>query len=91
MLAGPEGAGKCRLAARLHAAHGWPVVRLDDFYREDDDPDLPRSPIGIPDWDDADSWNADAAVGALRRLVDDGRVEVPVYDIGRRPRSGTAT
>ncbi|MER7073787.1 AAA family ATPase [Terrabacter sp. NPDC000476] len=82
LLTGPSGAGKSRLSARLSAAHGWPVVRLDDFYREADDPDLPRSPLGIPDWDHADSWHAEAAVAALRALVDDGRVDVPVYDIG---------
>ena len=82
LLTGPSGAGKSRLAERLSAAHGWPVVRLDDFYREDHDPHLPRSPLGIPDWDHVDSWHAEAAVDALRRLVDDGRVEVPVYDIG---------
>ena len=82
LLTGPSGAGKSRLSARLSTAHGWPVVRLDDFYREADDPHLPRSPLGIPDWDHAGSWHADAAVDALRRLVDDGEVEVPVYDIG---------
>ena len=82
LLTGPSGAGKSRLAERLSAAHGWPVVRLDDFYREHDDPHLPRSALGIPDWDHEDSWHMDAAVAALRRLVDDGRVEVPVYDIG---------
>jgi len=82
LLTGPSGAGKSRLSARLSATHGWPVVRLDDFYREASDPQLPRSPLGIPDWDHADSWDAQAAVEALRTLVDDGRVEVPVYDIG---------
>jgi len=82
LLTGPSGAGKSRLAARLHHRLGWPVVRLDDFYREIDDPDLPRSPLGIPDWDHADSWDATAAVSALRRLVDSGAVEQPVYDIG---------
>jgi uridine kinase len=82
LLTGPSGAGKSRLAARLSAAHGWPVVRLDDFYREHDDPRLPRSPIGIADWDHIDSWDTDAAVTALRTLVDTGHVEVPVYDIG---------
>jgi uridine kinase len=82
LLTGPSGAGKSRLAERLSAAHGWPVVRLDDFYREHHDPHLPRSPLGIPDWDHIDSWHADAAVEALRQLVDEGRVEVPVYDIG---------
>ncbi|WP_323099232.1 AAA family ATPase [Intrasporangium sp. YIM S08009] len=82
LVTGPSGAGKSRLSERLSAAHGWPVVRLDDFYREHDDPRLPRSPLGIPDWDHIDSWNADAAVAALRTLIDVGHVEVPVYDIG---------
>ncbi len=81
LLTGPSGAGKSRLAARLSAAHAWPVVRLDDFYRERDDPRLPRSPLGIADWDHVDSWDADAAVDALRALVDTGSVDVPVYDI----------
>jgi uridine kinase len=82
LLTGPSGAGKSRLSARLNADHGWPVVRLDDFYREASDPALPRSPLGIADWDHPDSWDAASAVAALRALVDDGAVEVPVYDIG---------
>ncbi len=82
LLTGPSGAGKSRLAERLRAAYGWPVVRLDDFYREHDDPRLPRSPLGIPDWDHVESWNSGAAVDALRTLIDTGHVEVPVYDIG---------
>ncbi|MFC3807438.1 uridine kinase [Terrabacter sp. MAHUQ-38] len=82
VLTGPSGSGKSRLSARLSAAHGWPVVRLDDFYREASDRRLPRSPLGIPDWDHEDSWDAATAVAALRQLVDEGRVEVPVYDLG---------
>ncbi|GAA6526415.1 hypothetical protein IDVR_22110 [Intrasporangium sp. DVR] len=81
LVTGPSGAGKTRLSARLSAALGWPVVRLDDFYREADDPSLPRSPLGIPDWDHVDSWDAHRAVAALRTLVDTGSAEVPVYDI----------
>jgi uridine kinase len=57
-------------------------VRLDDFYREADDPHLPRSPLGIPDWDHIDSWDAHSAVAALKALVDAGSAEVPIYDIG---------
>ena len=91
LLAGPSGSGKSRLSARLSTAHGWPVVRLDDFYREASDPRLPRSPLGIPDWDHEDSWDAEAAVHALRALVEDGRVEVPVYDIGRSAVTGRHT
>jgi uridine kinase len=57
-------------------------VRLDDFYREVDDPHLPRSPLGIPDWDHIDSWDLHAAVASLRALVGTGSAEVPIYDIG---------
>jgi uridine kinase len=81
------------LSARLHAANGWPVVRLDDFYRDGDDPELPTRELGgttIADWDDAASWNADAAVRSLERLVVTGSVEVPVYDIARSAAAGTA-
>ena len=82
VLAGPSGAGKSRLASRLHAAHGWPIFRLDDFYRDLDDPAMPRSTdLGIVDWDHPDSWDGDRAVESLCELVDLGRTETPVYDI----------
>ena len=82
LLAGPSGSGKSRLAARLHAAHGWPVVRLDDFYRNEDDPAMPRDrDLGIVDWDHPASWDAARAVAALVELVDTGRTRTPVYDI----------
>jgi uridine kinase len=82
VLAGPSGAGKSRLAERLHDAHGWPIVRLDDFYRDEDDPAMPRSlELGIVDWDHPDSWNRAAAVEALGTLVEAGSVSTPVYDI----------
>ncbi|WP_082589198.1 ATP-binding protein [Nostocoides sp. Soil756] len=82
VLAGPSGAGKSRLAQRLHAARGWPVFRLDDFYRDEDDPAMPRqAELGIVDWDHPDSWDADRAVAALCELVDAGRTTLPVYDI----------
>ncbi|NHA66717.1 ATP-binding protein [Phycicoccus sp. CMS6Z-2] len=84
MLAGPSGAGKSRLAERLHRARGWPVFRLDDFYRDGDDPRLPRrADLGIVDWDHPDSWDADRAVAALDQLVRTGRCDTPVYDLGR--------
>ncbi|TGN64522.1 ATP-binding protein [Nocardioides eburneiflavus] len=44
VLAGPSGAGKSRLAERL----GLPVLRLDDFYKDGDDPSLPRITSGSP-------------------------------------------
>jgi uridine kinase len=92
VLAGPSGAGKSRLAARLHQAHGWPIVRLDDFYRDQDDPLMPRShELGIVDWDHPDSWNRIAAANALARLVDCGTVDTPVYDLALSRAVGTTT
>ena len=87
LLAGPSGAGKSRLADQV----GLPVVRLDDFYRNGDDEAMPRSPLGIVDWDDPRSWDGDRAVAALEQLCTTGAAELPIYDIaadgtvGHRP------
>lgn len=89
VLAGPSGAGKSRLAERL----GHPVLRLDDFYRQGDDPGLPRIThgpnAGMVDWDDPASWSHDEAVRALHELCTTGAVEVPVYEIALNSRRGT--
>jgi uridine kinase len=87
IVAGPSGVGKSHLGAVL----GWPVLRLDDFYREIDDPRLPVSDLGIADWDDPRSWDAVAAVGAIAELCGGGSTEVPVYDIASSRRTGTRT
>lgn len=81
LVSGPSGAGKSRLCASLAAQHGWPIVRLDDFYRDGDDPSLPMSDLGIPDWDHVDSWRAEDAAAALAQVVDTGRTQTPDYDI----------
>jgi uridine kinase len=87
IFAGPSGSGKSHLAARL----GWPVLRLDDFYRDVDAPEMPRSSLGIVDWDDPASWSAVDAVGAIAELCASGSAEVPVYDIAASRRTGTQT
>jgi uridine kinase len=84
VLAGPSGSGKSRLAQRL----GLPVLRLDDFYRDGDDPDLPHA-FGIVDWDDPASWDCTAAVRCAVRLVRKGSADVPMYDIPTSRRVGT--
>ena len=89
ILAGPSGSGKSRLAARLRARHGWPIVNLDDFYRDHDHPDLPRhEALGIVDWDHVDSWDGPAALAALEELVTTGATEKPVYDISQSRATG---
>jgi uridine kinase len=80
LLCGPSGSGKTHIAARS----GLPVFRLDDFYKDADDPTLPFSEaLGIVDWDDVGAWHADRAVEALETLCRAGSVQVPTYDIGQ--------
>ncbi|MFF8935220.1 uridine kinase [Streptomyces paradoxus] len=88
LLCGPSGSGKSLLAARS----GLPVLRLDDFYKEGDDPTLPLvAESSDIDWDHPDSWDADTAVAAITRLCRTGRTEVPVYDLSLSARTGDET
>ncbi|MFF3321554.1 uridine kinase [Streptomyces sp. NPDC002889] len=83
LLAGPSGSGKSSLAART----GLPVLRLDDFYKEGNDPTLPVVTGSTDiDWDSPLSWDADAAVAAIEELCRTGRTTVPVYDIATSSR-----
>ncbi|MEU1593686.1 uridine kinase [Streptomyces sp. NPDC005708] len=88
LLCGPSGSGKSLVAA----LSGLPVLRLDDFYKEGDDPTLPlvegSSDI---DWDHPDSWDADVAVAAIAELCATGRTTVPVYGISLSARTGEET
>lgn len=88
LLCGPSGSGKSLVAARS----GLPVLRLDDFYKEGDDPTLPlvdgSSDI---DWDHPRSWDADVAVEAIASLCATGSTPVPVYDISKSARTGEET
>ncbi|WP_324788959.1 uridine kinase [Streptomyces sp. H51] len=88
LLCGPSGSGKSLVAARS----GLPVLRLDDFYKEGDDPTLPLvAGSSDIDWDHPDSWDADTAVAAIAELCGTGRTNVPVYDIALSARTGEDT
>ena len=84
VIAGPSGSGKSRLSRRL----GIPVLNLDDFYKNGDDPTLPRLEMGVVDWDDPRSWLHDDALAAIEQLCRDGAADVPVYDIAHDGRVG---
>jgi len=88
VLAGPSGSGKSHLADRL----GLPILRLDDFYKDGEDPTLPRLDLAggepIVDWDDPASWNRDAAVQAVEELCRRGCTDAPLYDIAASARTG---
>ncbi|WP_416966331.1 uridine kinase family protein [Streptomyces sp. Agncl-13] len=86
LLCGPSGSGKSLVSARS----GLPVLRLDDFYKEGDDPTLPQvAGSSDIDWDHPGSWDADVAVAAIVELCRTGRTDVPVYDISLSARTGT--
>jgi uridine kinase len=85
LIGGASGSGKSRIAERS----GLPVLRLDDFYREHDDPALPRLASGEVDWDHPGSWHLDRAVDALEELARTGRTTVPIYDISSSASVGT--
>ncbi|MFJ4622604.1 uridine kinase [Streptomyces sp. NPDC088812] len=88
LLCGPSGSGKSLLAA----LSGLPVLRLDDFYKEGDDPTLPQvAGSSDIDWDHPGSWDADTAVAAITDLCRTGRTNVPVYDLALSARTGAET
>lgn len=78
LLCGPSGCGKTYLAQQT----GLPILPLDDFYRAGDEPDLPRTPDGVVDWEDPRTWDAEAACAAVEELCTTGRVDVPNYVFG---------
>ena len=86
LLAGPSGSGKSHLARRS----GLPVLCLDEFYKDGDDPSCPRhSELGIVDWDDPAAWDAERAVQAIEQICRTGSCDVPAYDISRDRAVGT--
>jgi len=88
VIAGPSGSGKSRLCRRL----GLPVLNLDDFYKDGDDPTLPCVDLAggspIVDWDSPASRDATDALETIERLCRTGSADVPTYDIAQSRRTG---
>ncbi|WP_103062702.1 ATP-binding protein [Actinomyces qiguomingii] len=91
LLTGPSGSGKTSLLRRVGARR----LKLDDFYRDGDEPGMPLLDGSISgadgvtraeaqhaiDWDDSASWDADRAMTAILDLCATGSTTVPVYSI----------
>lgn len=82
LLAGPSGSGKSYIARRTEL----PVLCLDDFYKDGNDPTLPHA-HGIVDWDSPESWDGTAALNAIVELAQFGAANIPIYDIAHSRRS----
>lgn len=87
-MAGPSGCGKSRLSRAATEAGGVATLPLDEFYRNQDHPGLPRT-LGIVDWDDVASWDCDMAIETIGRLLEKGSTDVPLYDISQSLRVGS--
>ena len=85
LIAGASGSGKSRLARQA----GLPCLRLDDYYFDADHPGLPASNLGIADWDDPGSWDAEAALAGVQELLATGELEAPAYSIPESRRIGS--
>lgn len=86
LLAGPSGSGKSHLAR----GSGLPVLCLDEFYKDGDNPTCPRDEaLGIVDWDDPAAWDAGAAMAAITDICRTGSAQVPHYDIAQDRATGS--
>lgn len=89
LIAGPSGSGKSRITSLCADGGRTVALSLDDFYRDVDYPDLPMTPMGIPDWDDVACWDLQHALETLRALLLEGGADIPVYDISQSRRVGS--
>ena len=84
-LAGPSGVGKTRAAHRS----GLPRFSTDAFFRDADDPRVPRR-HGVADWEDIRSYDLDLASTTLRATLLGDRPAIPFYSYAEDRRIGWA-
>lgn len=83
LMAGPSAAGKSTLASQIRQHAGDRHVAEfpgDMYFRDADDPALPKTPSGGVYWDDPQAMHFDEMAESIARLVKDGHADIPVYD-----------
>lgn len=85
LIGGPSAAGKSTLIKTIKQLAGdRKVVDFpgDMYFRDADDPELPKTESGSPYWDDPRAMHFDEMAGAVADLVGKGHADIPVYDFG---------
>jgi uridine kinase len=89
-IAGGTCSGKSTLAKKLTgevAINPQPiVVPLDNYFKDIDDPTLPRTPDGRKSFDSPDSYHHAEYVKALRDITSGKKIFLPEYDTERNQR-----
>ncbi len=85
LLAGPSGSGKTTTAnlikdALLSRGEYSMVISLDDFYRDQDDPEYPRNERGERDYECPGSLNLPKLEKCLIDVIENRAFSVPKYD-----------
>ncbi len=85
LLAGPSGSGKTTTANMIadgirRAGHTCHVISLDNFYREIDDPQYPRTEDGERDLETYRALDLPMLRACLKKAADGDGFSVPIYD-----------
>lgn len=92
-IAGGSCAGKSTFAAKLRqrikVARGFeaPIIAMDDFFLDIDDPKLPRKPFGIPIYDRPKSYHINELQEKLWQLLFGHEILIPKYDLPNNKRT----
>lgn len=77
-IAGPSGAGKTALAARVAEELDAPVLSLDHYYRPHDD--LPPAERALLNFDEPGALDSALLAAHVEALARGAAIQVPVYD-----------
>lgn len=94
LIAGPSAAGKSTLASQIRQLAG--ARRVVDFsgdmyFRDSNDPKLPKTAAGTPFWDDPEAMHFDQMTDAIAGLIKDGKADIPNYSFKTSAREPGST